>query len=152
MEEKEFLAKEKQGLLDKMPTGLAKQGWLQSRYPDGRGCCYRGPDGLKCAVGHVIPDELYDPIMDKNLGDIGDVISFLSSKLCINPGGTELSDVMHRHYSMLCAVQEWHDDDLDDSLDRVTQYKNTWTKLKNRLKGFGLSLREPSYYEAAARG
>ena len=24
-------------------------------------CLYRGPDGLKCAIGHLIPDENYDP-------------------------------------------------------------------------------------------
>lgn len=24
-------------------------------------CMYRGPNGLKCAVGCIIPDELYDP-------------------------------------------------------------------------------------------
>lgn len=27
-------------------------------------CVYRGPGGLKCAVGHVIPDEVYDPKME----------------------------------------------------------------------------------------
>lgn len=24
-------------------------------------CVYRGPDGLKCAIGALIPDDLYDP-------------------------------------------------------------------------------------------
>lgn len=28
------------------------------------GCRYRGPNGLKCAVGCLIPDELYDPEME----------------------------------------------------------------------------------------
>lgn len=27
-------------------------------------CCYRAPDGCKCAIGGLIPDELYDPQMD----------------------------------------------------------------------------------------
>ena len=27
-------------------------------------CVYRGPDGLKCAVGALIPDEAYDPRME----------------------------------------------------------------------------------------
>lgn len=30
-------------------------------------CKYRGPDGLKCAVGHILSDEEYSPEME-NLG------------------------------------------------------------------------------------
>lgn len=29
------------------------------------GCSYRGDNGTKCAVGLFIPDEIYDPKMDK---------------------------------------------------------------------------------------
>lgn len=37
----------------------------RSAQPDGeRRCLYRGPDGLKCPVGALIPDELYKPEMD----------------------------------------------------------------------------------------
>jgi hypothetical protein len=31
--------------------------------PDG-GCMYRNPDGLKCFIGHLIPDELYEAEME----------------------------------------------------------------------------------------
>ena len=31
---------------------------------DSSGCLYRGPDGLKCAVGALIPDELYSERME----------------------------------------------------------------------------------------
>lgn len=31
-------------------------------------CMYRGDKGLKCAVGQLIPDALYDPAMDKGIG------------------------------------------------------------------------------------
>ena len=27
-------------------------------------CAYRTPDGLKCAIGCLIPDELYDPLFE----------------------------------------------------------------------------------------
>ena len=27
-------------------------------------CAYRAPDGLKCAIGCLIPDELYDPLFE----------------------------------------------------------------------------------------
>lgn len=32
--------------------------------PTGLKCYYRSPDGLRCAVGALIPDELYDPRME----------------------------------------------------------------------------------------
>ena len=33
-------------------------------YVNNDGCCYRGPNGAKCAVGVLIPDELYRPEME----------------------------------------------------------------------------------------
>lgn len=36
---------------------LLKQGVGSKK---GDGCFYRGPDGLKCAVGQIIPDAMYD--------------------------------------------------------------------------------------------
>ena len=32
--------------------------------PEDEGCLYRGPNGLKCPVGHLIPDNLYDSRME----------------------------------------------------------------------------------------
>lgn len=37
---------------------------LASINPHTRLCCYRSPDGAKCAIGVVIPDEIYDPQME----------------------------------------------------------------------------------------
>jgi len=31
----------------------------------GNRCCYRSPNGLKCAVGCLIPDDRYNPIFDR---------------------------------------------------------------------------------------
>lgn len=30
-------------------------------------CCYRGPNGLKCAAGCLIADDEYDPMMDSGM-------------------------------------------------------------------------------------
>lgn len=37
-------------------------------------CLYRGPGGAKCAVGVLIPDDLYDPEME-NVGTVGLVLN-----------------------------------------------------------------------------
>jgi hypothetical protein len=45
-----------------------KRGGKQANYyygSEGFKCQYRGEDGTKCAVGALIPDELYDPLMDR---------------------------------------------------------------------------------------
>ena len=44
-----------QTLFNKMYKGLDKQGWKKSVELNG-GCKYRGPHGLKCAIGQCIDD------------------------------------------------------------------------------------------------
>lgn len=52
------LAMTEQKIFDKVATHLQKQG---RRALDKDGVCvYRGEEGAKCAVGALIPDELYD--------------------------------------------------------------------------------------------
>ena len=46
----------KQEMFNKMWLGLSGQGWKRSAREDGA-CMYRGPGGLKCAVGHLLSDE-----------------------------------------------------------------------------------------------
>lgn len=61
-----------QSLFDRAVTGVKQQGRLSKRalYPDDRfdvvDCFYRHPDNpaIRCAVGHVIPDEHYFPEME----------------------------------------------------------------------------------------
>lgn len=55
----------KQQLFDAAYLGLAKQGFKRSMNPDEPAlCAYRGLGGLKCAIGHAIPDEKYQLDME----------------------------------------------------------------------------------------
>ena len=47
---------------DTVLAHLRKQG-KRSTYGN-RGCAYRGTDNTKCAIGALLPDELYDPKME----------------------------------------------------------------------------------------
>lgn len=49
----------RQEVFDTMLAHLRKQGRVA--VIDGVGCAYRTPEGLKCAVGALIPDNLYNP-------------------------------------------------------------------------------------------
>lgn len=53
----------RQEAFDRVVRGLAAQGWERSVSERGT-CLYRGPEGRKCAAGHLIPDDLYDPAME----------------------------------------------------------------------------------------
>lgn len=45
-----------QEIFNKAVAGLASQKFQRSVSDNGR-CLYRGPNGLKCAIGHVVTDE-----------------------------------------------------------------------------------------------
>lgn len=50
----------RQELFNMAYIGLTSQMWNQS-FVQGQGCSYRDHEnGLKCAVGHMIPDDRYD--------------------------------------------------------------------------------------------
>lgn len=70
-----------QEIFDTVARHLHKQGKRAGKYDnDSRDeadfrCLYRGPEGTKCAVGCLIPDELYDPnIEGLSVSDIKDVL------------------------------------------------------------------------------
>lgn len=57
----------KQEAFNRVVKHLREQG-RKSQGPCGVYCRYRNYEGLKCAVGALIPDELYDPEMEQGGG------------------------------------------------------------------------------------
>lgn len=53
-------------IFDKVRAHLLNQGVkaLTPNLPSGRICRYRTPDGLMCAVGCLIPETFYDPMIE----------------------------------------------------------------------------------------
>lgn len=62
-----------QEIFDKAWLGLKAQGFKRAWDESHQQCVYRAPDGLRCAIGHCIPDEVYDPEMEK-LGAINGLL------------------------------------------------------------------------------
>ena len=75
---------------------LFKQG--RPAYDGHRGCMYRTHDGLRCAVGVLIPDDLYDPAFETNKADT--VIQELFD--------ADLAD-WREHKNLLLSLQRVHD-------------------------------------------
>ena len=67
------------------------------------GCAYRGPDGVKCAIGHLISDEFYNPRIE------GDGIQTYGSsvrEMVEESIGRELTE---DEFMYLTALQNAHD-------------------------------------------
>jgi hypothetical protein len=76
-------------------------------------CAYRGEGDLKCAIGVLIPDELYSPDMDTK---------------CSLTRVTEITGI-EEHYELCVRLQEIHD------CYEVSMWS---TKLANLAKEFNL--------------
>lgn len=62
----------RQEIFNTVATALLAQG--KASYARYGGCLYRGPDGTKCAVGHLIPDEKYRPSLEGKGAEHADVV------------------------------------------------------------------------------
>lgn len=88
----------KQEVFDTVAAHLLKQGTQSLKKKDGDVfCMYRGPRGLKCAVGTLIPDELYDPAMEHS-GVHDQVVLDVLKKAGLS-----------RHQGLLSTLQSIHD-------------------------------------------
>lgn len=87
-----------QEIFDRVATHLLRQNAVASR----GGCCvYRDDQGRKCAVGALIPDEIYSPRME------GHNISNLWASV---PGDCrERAAFAEKHWQLLRALQSVHD-------------------------------------------
>lgn len=65
------------------------------------GCMYRGANGLKCAVGCLISDEMYDHCLEGSPVYDDIVMTAVATSLCV-----EVSDL---NLNMLIELQEIHD-------------------------------------------
>lgn len=56
----------KQAIFDQVLAAMRKQGQPSAKVTPGGSvyCMYRGPEGTKCGIGHLIPDDVYDPAME----------------------------------------------------------------------------------------
>lgn len=102
----------RQEIFDKVARHLLTQG--QRAETEGGDCVYRAEDGTKCAVGCLIPDELYDPEFEGLLIShiFGDQAGSLPERA--QEKGRQLSRLLGDHFPLLKELQEVHDEDEPD--------------------------------------
>jgi hypothetical protein len=109
--------KSKQALFDFISNHLLRQG---KKSNDLTSCLYRGPGGRKCAVGCVIPDELYSDAMERK--STGQLIVLSASN------GYKLPWYIIRYRNFLEEFQAIHD------VARISQWKDHLIELGKRHK------------------
>jgi hypothetical protein len=104
---------EAQELYDFIVEAIVKQG--RPSVGDNDRCLYRGPDGLKCAAGHVIPDSMYSPVIMENAGVIQ-----------LETEG-ELPKSLIHHVRLIGYLQDSH-----DAASKRSDFMNSFLSMINR--------------------
>lgn len=91
-----------QEVFDTAVVGLASQGFQRSVGEYDRDCFYRGTYNRRCAIGWLIPDEVYTESMENSR------VSELM-KLYPDSGIKELFDFSQVSYNQLNSLQRTHD-------------------------------------------
>ena len=90
-----------QALKSRMINGVIAQG--EGSIENGR-CKYRGPAGLKCAVGMIIPDELYALSMDSRIMALSDVLYDAGFELSMDQMDV-IATIQHCHDAAAMSTQ-----------------------------------------------
>jgi len=93
----------RQKAFNKAYIGLAKQKFEQSLDENTYDCLYRGPNGLKCAIGHIISDEYYNDDMEYLIPFNVPVKEAVEKSL-------NMENLKESDLDFLCLLQECHDE------------------------------------------
>jgi len=108
-----------QEILDKVAMNLAIQGEGSSMLlgaAEMKTCAYRGVKGLSCAVGGLMPDSLYDPIME-------------GESVCDIYGYPEVEEFFGEHnQDLLTYIQDIHDGEYEEPKE------DFWNNVKREFK------------------
>ena len=116
------------------PSSCQKQLTLTNgRSVDPETCLYRGPGGLKCGIGHSIPDDMYtDTFEGRGIGGL--IVPFFETEdtATQNPLRALFRGVS---LGLLAALQAAHDDlqDVVDMGDEPTEFEQAMALVANRF-------------------
>ncbi len=117
-----------QQIFDTVVTHLRKQG-KKALHKESNVCAYRSPDGLKCAAGVLIPDELYEPRMENSR--ISALVSNPNRTASFAEAGINSSNLV-----LIQALQDVHDQ------QAVSQWEYEFIRVADDFK---LTYKEPEH-------
>ncbi len=102
------MSKWQQKTFDFVAKKLLKQGQVSKEHAQ---CVYRGPNGLKCAIGHLIPDNMYSIELEgKSLSKEFMDRENLPIKVLTRIAGTKNSKDLDSRLDFLAELQTAHDE------------------------------------------
>lgn len=110
-----------QEMFDKAYLGVIAQG-RKSEKPNG-GCAYRGAQGSKCGIGHLIPDDLAHAWDDRTNSSIAHIRSTKAYPI---------PDFIVTNRSLACALQDAHD--CCENIDFINEFKYRMSKVAADFK------------------
>jgi len=117
----------KQSVFDKVATHLLTQ---NCKSVEDGACLYRAPNGMKCAIGALIPDELYDPVFEGQA-----VFAFFNKskteykalKEILFPSGETCFSTQQECEDFYTILQRIHDEDpIDLWKDALCNFAKKW--------------------------
>lgn len=106
-----------QQIFDRVAVHLIEQGEPSLAYAGVSLCMYRGGEGRMCAVGRLIPDNAYDPDMERK-----SVLDLFNEF----PRAMQVAGLEWRQRWLLQALQDVHDNhnpkDWDEQLGKVASH------------------------------
>ena len=105
-----------QEVFDYVIGHLVSQGKQSIQMEGGESCAYRGDNGAKCAVGVLIPDEVYNDVME---GDSVDGLIENFPRECMITGIKKHKDILNSLQNMHDSFSAWQN---QDSFSRKAQH------------------------------
>lgn len=134
-----------QEIFDKVVSHLRKQNKQAVGVFGATICQYHGPDGLKCAVGCLIPDEFYDPSFE------GVSIQARNSPLhplLLKLGYTEAQLIFL--VELQCVHDEYYPSGWEDCFKRVAATFNLEVPMNISTSSLGTQIVVPNTYKVKA--
>lgn len=120
----------KEEVMDFVEEKLLQQGQLSL---DDNRCKYHGDNGCKCAIGHLIPDDRYTPLLDDNYND---KLTTLTAIISNFPRVLQIDEIdqttpeFKEKLNFLQQLQYTHDDLIWQEIGKRTDQETTWTPLE----------------------
>ncbi|MGF6978989.1 hypothetical protein QFZ94_007504 [Paraburkholderia sp. JPY465] len=97
-----LLTLDAQDVFDIVAWHLLRQN-AQATLPGTAKCMYRAPDGKRCAIGWLLPDEVYSPSLE--FFGVRDLVAMLYE----TPHGGQFAQFLFEHMPLLRDLQGTHD-------------------------------------------
>ena len=94
-------------IIDFVETKLLEQGARSVKLYDCRSCALRGADGMKCAIGWLVPDDVYTPALETVEDPVLELIATGKYEKCFGEKFYEKTEILQELQHLHDHVDPW---------------------------------------------